>query len=380
MTNTLEATSSVQVPFLNLRQQWRSLQQELEAAIWPVLESAHFIGGSAVAEFERAFAAYCGTQHAVSVDSGSAALQLALLGLDIGPGDEVIVPTNTFIATAAAVHVVGARPVFVDADERTWQMDIRQVESAIGLRCRAVITVHLYGQPVVMDEFKRICSARKVCLIEDAAQAHGARFAGQKIGSLGDVACFSFYPGKNLGACGDGGMLTTHDGVLAKRVRRLCDHGRVTKYEHSEVGFNYRMDTLQAAVLRVKLKFLDEWNRQRRHWARTYRERLSPLPLRLPELISNSEPVHHLFPVGTRKRDTLGSFLKERGIETGVHYPVPLHLQPAFGYLGYQRGDFPIAERIADETLSLPIFPEMTEQQFDHVCESIAEFFRTKDN
>src|SRR5437667_2466103 len=248
MTMTLEATRSVQVPFLDLKQQWRNLRKELEAAIWPVLESAHFIGGSAVTEFEREFAAYCGTKHAVSLDSGSAALQLALLALDIGPGDDVIVPTNTFIATAAAVHVVGAHPVFVDADERTWQMDTRQVGSAIGPRCRAVIAVHLYGQPVVMDELKRICSARKVHLVEDAAQAHGARFAGQKIGSIGDVACFSFYPGKNLGACGDGGMLTTHDGELAERVRRLRDHGRITKYEHGEVGFNYRMDTLQAAV------------------------------------------------------------------------------------------------------------------------------------
>jgi dTDP-4-amino-4,6-dideoxygalactose transaminase len=379
MINTLEVNPAVQVPFLDLRQQWRNLQKELEAAIWPILESASFIGGRAVADFEEEFAAYCDSKHAVSLDSGSAALQLALLALNIGRGDEVIVPTNTFIATAAAVHVVGATPVFVDTDERTWQMDPEKIRSVVSPRCKALIAVHLYGQPAAMDELKRVCAEHKLVLIEDAAQAHGATFAGEKIGSIGNIACFSFYPGKNLGAGGDGGMLTTDDAEIADHVRRLRDHGRITKYEHGEVGFNYRMDTIQAAILRVKLKYLDGWNSRRRDCARIYGERLASMPLRLPGAIDTSVPVHHLFPVCSPKRDSLAVFLKEKGIETGVHYPVPLHLQPAFRHLKHERGDFPVAERIADETLSLPIFPEMTEQQLDHVCHSIQEYFKRND-
>ncbi len=375
MTTALEAPHSLAVPFLDLKQQYRNLRPGLLEEIREVLDTAYYIQGPKVVDFEQAFAEYCLVKQAVAVDSGSAALHLVLLALDVGPGDEVVVPTNTFIATAAAVHVTGARPVFVDADPDTWQMDVRKVEDAITDCCRAVIGVHLYGQPLPLAPLMNVCTERDIPLVEDAAQAHGARFEGRRVGSFGRAACFSFYPGKNLGGFGDGGLIATNDANLAERVRRLRDHGRLTKYEHGEVGFNYRMDAIQGVVLRYKLRFLDEWNGSRRVWAKKYRERLARLPVRLPAPIPETEPVHHLFPVCCGSRDALAKFLGDRGVETGVHYPIPLHLQPAFRHLGYKRGDFPVAEKIGQEILSLPIFPEMTEQQFEHVCRSIADFF-----
>ena len=377
MANTIETRNAVRVPFLDLKLQMKRLGSGLREAVWSTLESAAFIEGKPVLEFERAFAVYCGTSDAVAVDSGTAALHLALHALGVAQGDEVVVPANTFIATAAPVHQVGARPVFVDSDEHSWQMDIQQVKRAIGPRCRAVIAVHLYGQPLLVRELRSICDEKNVPLIEDAAQAHGARYGKEKIGGFGRLACFSFYPGKNLGAYGDGGMITTNDTDLATRLRRLRNHGRTTKYEHSEVGFNYRMDAVQATVLNFKLPFLDDWNASRRYWAGRYRERLSATPLTLPALIPDTEPVYHLFTVRCTCRDKLASFLAERAIETGVHYRVPLHLQPAFRFLGYSEADFPVAEAICREIISLPIFPEMTEHQFEHVCESIDEFFAT---
>jgi len=377
MANTIETRNAVRVPFLDLKLQMKRLGSGLREAVWSTLESAAFIEGKPVLEFERAFAVYCGTSDAVAVDSGTAALHLALHALGVAQGDEVVVPANTFIGTAAPVHQVGARPVFVDSDEHSWQMDIQQVKRAIGPRCRAVIAVHLYGQPLLVRELRSICDEKNVPLIEDAAQAHGARYGKEKIGGFGRLACFSFYPGKNLGAYGDGGMITTNDTDLATRLRRLRNHGRTTKYEHSEVGFNYRMDAVQATVLNFKLPFLDDWNASRRYWAGRYRERLSATPLTLPALIPDTEPVYHLFTVRCTCRDKLASFLAERAIETGVHYPVPLHLQPAFRFLGYSEADFPVAEAICREIISLPIFPEMTEHQFEHVCESIDEFFAT---
>jgi dTDP-4-amino-4,6-dideoxygalactose transaminase len=375
MAITFETAESVAVPFLDLKQQYRNLSPGLDEAIQEVLDSAQYIQGPKVAEFERAFADYCGVQEAIAVDSGTAALHLTLLALDIGPGDEVIIPTNTFIATGAAVQVAGARPVFVDADPDNWQMDLNKVSAAITARTRAAILVHLYGQPVPLTRLGEICSAKGIALIEDAAQAHGARVGGRRAGSLGRAACFSFYPGKNLGAFGDGGAITTNDTGLAERTRRLRDHGRVSKYEHCEVGFNYRMDAVQGVVLNYKLRFLEDWNQRRRYWASRYREQLAGLPLRLPKPIAETEPVHHLFPVCCDSRDALGHFLARRTIETGVHYPIPLHLQPAFRYLGYQSGHFPVAEKVAQEVLSLPVFPELTEQQFEHVCHSISDFF-----
>jgi len=375
MTTAVEVPHSLSVPFLDLKQQYRNLGPALLEEIEDVLNAAYYIQGPKVAEFEQVFSEYCGVRQGIAVDSGSAALQLVLLALDVGPGDEVIVPTNTFIATAAAVHVTGARPVFVDADPDTWQMDTEKVVDAITDRCRAVIGVHLYGQPLSLPFLAKICAERGVPLIEDAAQAHGARVEGRRVGSFGRAACFSFYPGKNLGAFGDGGLIATDDAKLGERVRRLRDHGRLTKYEHEEVGFNYRMDAIQGVVLRYKLRFLDDWNERRRFWARRYRESLAELPLRLPVPIPQTEAVHHLFPVCCDSRDALAKFLGESGIETGVHYPIPLHLQPAFRHLGHKRGDFPLAENIGQNVLSLPIFPEMTEEQFTHVCRSITHFF-----
>jgi len=375
MTTTCEAAQSVAVPFLDLKQQNRKLAPGLDEAVQAVLRSASYIQGPAVTEFERAFAEYCGVREAIAVDSGTAALHLTLLALEIGAGDEVVVPTNTFIATAAAVHVTGARPVFIDADPDNWQLDVQKLPETITDRCRAVIGVHLYGQPLFLPPAVKACADRGIHFIEDAAQAHGARFGGRRVGSFGRAACFSFYPAKNLGAFGDGGAITTDDPELGVRLRRLLDHGRVSKYLHQEVGFNYRMDAIQGAVLNYKLQSLDGWNQQRRLWASRYRERLANLPLRLPACISDSEPVHHLFPVCCERRDALAEFLARRSIQTGVHYPIPLHLQPAFRHLGYKLGDFPVAERIGKDVLSLPIFPEMTEEQFEHVCNSIADFF-----
>jgi dTDP-4-amino-4,6-dideoxygalactose transaminase len=364
----------VAVPFLDLQQQYRNLAQGLNEAIQGVLTSANYIQGPRVADFERAFADYCGVKEAIAVDSGTAALHLTLLALDIGPGDEVVVPTNTFIATAAAVHATGAKPVFLEADPENWQMEVSKLGDLITARCRAVIGVHLYGQPLLLQHALNVCGDKGIHFIEDAAQAHGARFGDRRVGSFGRAACFSFYPGKNLGSLGDGGAITTDDLELSARIRRLRDHGRLNKYEHQEVGFNYRMDAIQGAVLNYKLGFLDEWNQKRRFWAARYREELGKLPLRFPATIPGTQPVHHLFPVLCQRRDALAEFLRGRDIQTGVHYPIPLHLQPAFRGLGYKKGDFPIAEKIGDEVLSLPIFPEMTEQQFEHVCHSTADF------
>jgi dTDP-4-amino-4,6-dideoxygalactose transaminase len=375
MQNVFEATEILPVPLLDLKLQYRQLQSGLDNVIGPLLASANYIEGEPVVEFEKAFACYCAAKECIAVDSGTAALHLVLLALGIGSGDEVIVPTNTFIATAAAVHLTGARPVFVDSDPQTWQMDLQIVKASLSARCRAIIAVHLYGQPVLLEEIENLCRSNGLELIEDAAQAHGARIGDRRVGSFGTASCFSFYPGKNLGAFGDGGAITTSRVDLAERVRSLRNHGRLTKYEHAEVGFNYRMDAIQGAVLNYKLGFLDDWNQQRRFWAARYKEQLAKLPLRLPASISETEPVHHLFPVRCERRDALAEFLKGRAIQTGIHYPIPLHLQPAFQCLGYKRGDFPIAEKIGDEVLSLPVFPEMTEQQFEHVCHSTADFF-----
>lgn len=378
MPSSTNVVPKLAVPFLDLKQQYRDLKEPIDDAIQGVLTKAQYIQGPKVAEFEAAFAEYCGVSEAIAVDSGTAALHLVLVALGVKSGDEVVLPTNTFIATAAAVHVTGARPVFVDADPETWQMDLKKLSGAIGPRCRAVIGVHLYGQPLVMSELADVCREKGVVLIEDAAQAHGARFRNQRVGSFGHAGCFSFYPGKNLGAFGDGGMITTNDRTLAEHLKRLRDHGRVTKYEHSEVGFNFRMDAIQAVVLHHKLGYLDEWNEKRRGWAERYREALLRLPLRLPGIIPDTEPVFHLFTICHKERDQLADFLAERGIETGIHYPVPLHLQPAFAYLCHSRGDFPVAEDVAQHIISLPVFPEMTEEQCEHVVASITDYFGTR--
>ncbi len=373
---TFSSSSSLSVPFLDLKSEYQFLREAgVEAMLLDTLRTAHFVEGPWVREFEQAFAEFCGVREAVAVDSGTAALHLAMLSLGVGPGDEVIVPVNTFIATASAVAMVGARPVFVDIDPETWQMDLEQIPSLIGPKCKAVIAVHLFGVPVDLDLLEGICQHKRVQLVEDAAQAHGAKLGARRVGTVGTISCFSFYPSKNLGAFGDGGALLSNDGEIIRRLRQLRNHGRITKNEHSEVGYNYRMDELQGLVLRMKLPYLDQWNDHRRHFAERYRKALIPLGIRLPKPLPAAQPVWHLFPIAIERRDELVAFLCEHSIDTGIHYPIPLHLQPAFAYLGYKAGDFPVAEQLAQRMLSLPISAFHTAEQISYVCRCIDEFY-----
>lgn len=378
MTPNPAVQASVRVPFVDLKYEYQLLKKDgLQDRIIECLSKAHYVEGPAVASFEKDFAAYCETKFSIAVDNGTCALHLALLALGIGAGDEVIVPAHTFIATAAAVVMAGAKPVFVDADATHWQIDPEQVKKAITPRTKAVMAVHLYGQPVPLDEISRICSEHKLHLIEDSAQAQGARYNGRRIGSFGVISCFSFYPAKNLGAFGDGGGMTTNDPAIDTKLRQLRNHGRVDKYQHGTVGYNYRMDELQGVVLGTKLKYLDQWNAARRAVSQQYRQMLKDLPVFIPTEVPGSEPVYHLFTIATAQRDALGRFLADRQIDSGVHYPLPLHLQPAFAELGYKPGSMPVSERIGRETLSLPMFPFMTEEQVQHVCNSIRDFFHS---
>ncbi len=364
------------IPFLDLQAEYRELAHDgLETEILASLRKAQYIHGNAVHSFEKNWAAYCGTAEAVAMDSGTAALEIAMKALGIGPGAEVIVPAHTFIATAAAVALCGARPVFVDADPRTWQLDRTLIPQVITPRTRAVIAVHLYGQPCNLEELAALCRKHRLLLIEDAAQAQGATFGKRRVGSFGAVGCFSFYPAKNLGAFGDAGAITTNDPELAQRMRRLCNHGRTTKYEHAEVGENLRMDEMQGVVLDFKLSYLDRWNRRRREIAGSYRRQLADLPLFFPELVPGTEPVHHLYPVASTRRDELLRYFAACGIDAGIHYPVPLHLQPAFSSMGYRRGMMPVAEWIGREEISLPIGPFMTDNHVDRVCETLRQFY-----
>ena len=367
----------MQIPLVDLKAQYRSIRPEVNAAIHRVLENANFILGSEVAQFEQAFAEYVGTNGAVGVASGTAALHLALLALDIGPGDEVITTAHTFVATAEAISHTGARPVFVDIDPLTYNLDPSRVEDAVTPRTRAVVPVHLYGQPAEMESLLDIVTRHDLWLIEDAAQAHGASYHGQRCGSMGHLACFSFYPGKNLGAYGDAGAVTgNNDENLLTKVRKLRDHGRSSKYEHEEVGFGERLDALQAAVLSVKLSYLDEWIEARRRNARLYNELLRDADVVTPEEVPNVRHAYHLYVVRTPRRDALLARLKACGIGAGIHYPLPLHRQPAYLKLGYADVVLPETERAAAEVLSLPMYPELTEEQIGYVTEQIREFFR----
>jgi dTDP-4-amino-4,6-dideoxygalactose transaminase len=352
------------IPFVDLKAQYETLRDEVADAIQGVLDSAQFIGGEAVASFERDFAAYCQVRHARGVASGTDALHLALRALDIGHGDEVITTAHTFIATAAAIVAAGARPVFVDIDPDTHTIDPRMIERALTSRTRAIVAVHLFGQPADMGPIKDIARRHDLYVLEDAAQAHGAEYQGVRTGALGDVACFSFYPGKNLGAYGDGGAVTTNSAAIAERIERLRDHGRTSHYSHAEIGFNSRLDALQAAVLQIKLRRLDEWNTNRQRAAEWYSAELAQSGIKTPFVRKGSTHVYHLYVIATNERDAMRNKLDEAGVATGIHYPLPLHLQPAFAYLGYRRGDFPCSEAMAARSLSLPMFPELAR---DHV-------------
>jgi dTDP-4-amino-4,6-dideoxygalactose transaminase len=364
------------VPFVDLKAHHKPISKDLSDAIARVLQNTSFIQGPEVKAFEEAFARYLGVAHCVAVNSGTAALHLTLMALGIGPGDEVITVPHTFIATSEAISAVGARPVFVDVDPVTYTMDPALVEAAITARTRAILPVHLYGNPADMDALLAIARRHNLALVEDACQAHGAHYKGHMAGTMGVAGCFSFYPSKNLGSCGEGGAMATNDEALAKRIRMLREHGSVKKYEHSFPGFNFRMEGIQGAVLATKLNHLDGWNDQRRTLARRYGERLAGQPIVLPKETSDSRHVYHLYVIQTDDREALREFLAQRGIETGLHYPVPLHLQEAYASLGYRAGDFPITERVTQRILSLPMYPEMSMEAADYVSNAVLEYLR----
>jgi dTDP-4-amino-4,6-dideoxygalactose transaminase len=362
----------VTIPLTDLRVQYASIRAEIDAAVASVLGGGVFVGGEEVRLFEREFASYCGVRGGVGVGSGTDALSLALRALGVGAGDEVITVAHTFAATAEAIIAAGARPVFVDVREDTLLMDSGHLERAVTPRTRAVIPVHLYGQVCDMDAIGEVARRRGLIVVEDAAQAHGARWKGRRVGGLGRVGCFSFFPAKNLGACGDAGAVVSDDEAVLDRVRMLADHGRTEKSRHEAVGVNSRLDALQASILRVKLRHLDRWNEARRSAAARYRELLVGRGLVLPQGAAGSEPVWHLFVIRAPGRDDLRKRLDRSGIETGVHYPVPLHLQPAFASLARGEGSLPVSEAAARSVLSLPLFPEITDDQLRFVRDAMA--------
>jgi dTDP-4-amino-4,6-dideoxygalactose transaminase len=361
------------VPFVDLKAQYDTIRDEVTTAVAAVFESSQFVLGDAVSRFERAFAEYLGSSHAVGVASGLDALSLALRALNVGPGDEVILPANTYIATALAVSAVGATPVLVDCREDTYQIDPALIEQAISSRTRALIPVHLYGQAADMAAIGAIAEAHGLPVVEDAAQAHGTQYDGRRCGTFGRMGCFSFYPGKNLGAYGDGGLVVTDDENLAERLRRLRNYGQRVKYEHVEKGVNSRLDSVQAAVLGVKLPYLDGWNARRAGHAARYSELLAGRVLAVPARDPRSTHTYHLYVVRVANREAIVKSLAERGIQTGIHYPIPIHLQSAYRDLGYGPGDFPVAERCAGEILSLPMYAELTEEQIEAVVGALGE-------
>ncbi len=364
-------SNSTRVPFLDLNAQFASIRPAVDAAINDVLDSKHFVLGEAIDAFECEFAAYCGVSDCIGVDSGLSALELPLRAAGIGPGDEVITVADTFIATAVAITVTGAKPVLVDADPHTYLIDPAAIEAAITPHTRAIIPVHLYGQTADMDPIMRLADRYGLFVLEDACQAHGSRYNGARAGSIGHAAAFSFYPGKNLGAAGDGGAVTTNDPELAEKIRLLRNYGSKVKYHHESIGFNRRLDSIQAAILSAKLPHLDSWNAARRRIAAAYAERLSGLPIALPQVSVGNEPVWHLYVIRAADRDTLQRQLAAAGVDTLMHYPIPIHQQNAYPQFRSQR--FPVTEGIAAQCLSLPMFAEMSEAQIDTVAEALRQ-------
>jgi dTDP-4-amino-4,6-dideoxygalactose transaminase len=368
------------IPLVDLKAAYARQKPAIDAAIQDVIDNTRFINGLEVKEFDAAYAEFCRTKHSIGVGSGTAALHLCLAALGIGPGDEVAVPVHTFIATAEPVSWLGAKPRFVDIDPETGAMDPAELKHVIE-GVSAVLPVHIHGRPVDMEAISQIAADAGVPVVEDAAQAQGAEIVKTdgtlvRAGGYGIAGCFSFFPGKNLGAFGDAGAITTNDGEFAERVRRLRDHGRITKYEHLEVGYAHRLDTLQAAILKVKLLLLDEGNASRRRLEGRYSQKLRGIgDLRLPPDTPHQISVVHHYVVRTHHRDALLAHLKEQGVEAGIHYPIPLHLQPAYAFLGHKRGDFPVGEAYADECLSLPIYPELTGEQLERVVEAVKGYF-----
>ncbi|MEL7037262.1 MAG: DegT/DnrJ/EryC1/StrS family aminotransferase [Cyanobacteria bacterium J06592_8] len=374
------------IPPLDLTQQYKLIAEEVTASVQAVLASGRYIGGAEVERFENSFGEYIGVSDCIGCNSGTDALFLALRAFDIGPGSEVIVPVFTFIATAEVVSMVGATPVFVDIEANTFNLDVQKIEAAITSKTKAIIPVHLFGQSVNMTKLMEIARTHNLIVIEDCAQATGATWKGEKVGAIGDIGCFSFFPTKNLGACGDGGALTTNDRAIASKIRMIKDHGQSSKYNSAVVGINSRLDALQAAILNIKLRYLDQWNLQRSRIAKRYHEFLGAVPnLIISEEMSSGQSVWNQYTVRVRQhpskqdaalivdRNVVRTQLQEQGISTMLYYPVPLHLQPVYGDLGYQPGQFPVAEQLCEEVLSLPMFPELTTVQQDCVIDEIKE-------
>ena len=364
------------IPQVDLKAQYKLIKKEINVAILKVLKNTTFILDENVKKFEEEFAKFCNVKYAVGVGNGTDALYLALRACGISRGDEVITQPNTFIATVETITLNGAKPVFVDINSDTYDIDINKIEGAITKKTKAIIPVHLYGQPADMDPILRIAKRHNLWVIEDAAQAHGAEYKGKKIGSLGDVGCFSFFPAKNLGAYGDGGMVITKNKKLAKKIAMLRNHGRIEKYKHEIEGVNSRLDEIQAAILRVKLRYLDKWNKARRQCAKLYDNFLRNIEkMKTPFVPSWATPVFYVYTIRVKEREKLREYLKKKGISTGIYYPIPLHLQPAYKYLNYKKGDFPEAEKTADEILSLPMYPELKISQIKFITNSIKDFY-----
>jgi dTDP-4-amino-4,6-dideoxygalactose transaminase len=365
----------MKIPFIDLKTQYKQIEHEITPMITRAMANGAFIGGEQVSCFETEFARFCKSSYCVGVNSGTDALRFALMAIGVGPGDEVITVANTFIATTEAISQVGAKPVFIDVYPDTCNMDISKIENNITENTKAVIPVHLYGQPADMDPILEIAQKNNIAVIEDSCQAHGANYKNRKAGSMGAVGCFSFYPGKNLGAFGEGGAIITQDEDIAQKIRMIRDHGQRKKYFHDLEGYNGRLDAIQAGVLRIKLKRLDDWNRARRENAAYYNELLSEISsVILPTEAEFADSVYHLYVILVNDRDEFQNFLDSKGIATGLHYPLPLHLQKAYEHLGYTKGAFPVTEHIAGRLLSLPMFPELKPEQIEYVVQSIKEY------
>lgn len=366
------------IPIVDLKAQYDSIKEEIDEVIKKVLNSTSFIMGEELSKFEQEFAQFCSTKYAIGVANGSDALILALIACGIGKGDKVITVPHTFIATTEAITHVGGKIVFVDIDPKTYTIDVAKIEEKITENTKAIIPVHLYGQPADMDPIMELAKRYDLKIIEDAAQAHGAEYKNKKIGSIGDAACFSFYPGKNLGAYGDGGIITTNNDEIANQIKLLRNHGRISeKYKHDIEGYSSRLDNLQAAILRVKLRYLNEWNRKRRENAKKYNELLNGVSgIITPYEADYSKHVYHLYVIRTKNRNKLREELQSKGMATGIHYPIPLHLQPAYNYIGYKEGDFPVTEKASQEILSLPMFAELSENLIMEICYLVKNFYK----
>jgi dTDP-4-amino-4,6-dideoxygalactose transaminase len=362
------------IPCLDLKAQHQQIKKEVFEAFEKVYEQTAFSGGPFVEEFEKDFAAFCDTSYAVGVNNGTTALHLAMLALGIGQGDEVIIPANTFIATAWGISYTGAIPVFVDCDPQTWEIDASGLEAKITSKTKAVIGVHLYGQPFDINAVQAVCKKHGLFLVEDAAQAQGASYLGKPVGGFGELACFSFYPGKNLGACGEAGGLTTNNSTYYKHLQSLRNHGSVVRYYHDEIGFNMRMGGLEGASLKIKLKYLPSWNQRRKEIAKKYQAGIKNPKITMQVQPKGHDSIFHLFVITTENRDALLKFLNEKNIFPGLHYPVPCHLQKAYAGLGYKNGDFPFAEYLAAHCLSLPMYAELSDEDVEFVIKTLNSF------